>query len=282
MRILFSVFAFASLAASAVPQPKIKTKCVDSHQPVPWTYCKSVTEGSRNTDVLYHFHGKGLSAKTWAETDYYTSMVREEWARRGQQAPVVVAVSFGPIWLMVEKNKSPASGLFEVFTKVVMPTVEKTIPHFSGRRLAVGESMGGFNATQIALKAGDLFARVAILCPPIVEMSPFASKEEVEKFIVTTKAKPQLVEQIIQISRYFMPEEGDWKRSSPLGLAQTNLSWRSPKLYVSCGLYDEYGFFRGAEKFAEVGEQRGSRVQWRPLYGGHCAIDPPSLAAFLR
>jgi S-formylglutathione hydrolase FrmB len=282
MRFWMVVLSFFSFAVLAAPLPAIKTTCVDETKPVPWTYCKTVTEGSTNGDILYHFHGKGGNAKTWTDTDYYTIQIRKEWASRGQQPPTVVSISFGPVWLLVEKNKSPASGLFEVFTQVVMPTVEKSLPQFSGRRLLVGESMGGFNASQVALKAGEQFNRVAILCPPMVELSPFASQQDIQAFVTAYKARPELVAQMIQISQHFMPEASDWNKHSPLLLAPTNLTWRSPKLYVSCGLYDEWGFFPGAERFAEIAEQRGARVQWRPIYGGHCATDIKSLAAFLR
>lgn len=274
----FVLFVFSS-AVFAAP---LKTECVNLTQPLPWSYCKTTTPGSHNRDLLYHFHGRGGSAKTWTDKDYYTELVRQEWTRRGFEPPTVVTVSFGPVWLLVEKNQSPASGLFEIFNKVVMPTVEKTLPRFSGRRLLVGESMGGFNATQIALKSGDLFAKVAILCPAIIEFSPFSSKEVIDKFITSHKAKPDLIEQLVQVARYFMPEEADWLKTSPLGLAQTNLGWRSPKLYLSCGFYDEYGFYRGTEKFASIAEAKGARVQWRPLYGGHCATDAVSVATFLK
>lgn len=282
MRLWLVVLAFVSLAVTAAPQHKVRTECVEVEKPLPWTYCKTTTLGSRNRDLLYHFHGKGLSAKTWTEEDYFTGMVRKEWARHRANPPVVVSISFGPIWLLVEKNASEASGLFEVFTQVIMPTVEKSLTRFSGRRMLVGESMGGFNATQIALKTNRLFAKVAILCPPMVPLSPFASQPEIEKYTAEVKADPELVKEVIEVSRYYMPELADWLKASPMDLARTNLSRRSPEIYLSCGLYDKFGFFPGSEKFAEMGATRGARIHWRPIYGGHCAIDAISLAAFLR
>ncbi len=281
MRLWLTGFFLLSLSAYAGPLPKIKTSCVDVEQPLPWSYCITTTDGSRNRDLLYHFHGKGLNEKTWTETDYFTGMVRTEWARQRVEPPAVISISFGPIWLLVEKNTSEASGLFEVFTKVVMPTVEKSLKGFSGRRLLVGESMGGFNATQVALK-GKGFAKVAILCPPMASFSPFSPQADIDKYIATTKAKPALVKEILELSHYYLPEEADWKITSPLDLARSRLNVKSPALYVSCGLYDEYGFFTGAEAFAALGASRGARVEWRPVYGGHCATDAVSLAAFLR
>lgn len=54
-----------------------------------------------------------------------------------------------------------------------------------------------------------------------------------------------------------------------------------PALYLSNGLYDAYGNYEGTERLARVARQRGVRTEWHPLYGGHCAIDIPSLANFL-
>ncbi len=283
MRFLIAFLSLFSLTVfAAAPQYKTKTDCVDVKEPIAWTYCKTETIGSRNRDLLYHFHGRGGKATFWTDKDYYTTLVRSEWARYGFHPPTVVSISFGPIWLLVEKNKSPDSGLLEVFQNVVMPTVEKSLKHFSGRRLLVGESMGGFNATQVALKTGNDFAKVAILCPPMVTLSPFSTKEEIEAYLSTHKANPQLVKEMIMLSHAFMPEEADWLKASPLELAKTKLNPRTPSLYLSCGFYDEFGFYPGSEIFAEMAVKQRARLQWRPLYGGHCAVDGISLAAFLR
>lgn len=50
---------------------------------------------------------------------------------------------------------------------------------------------------------------------------------------------------------------------------------------ISCGLYDKYGNFEGSQIFVDRARARGLKVQWRPLYGGHCVIDVPSVADFL-
>lgn len=282
MRFFLVVLSLFSLSALSAPQYKTKTDCVDVADPIPWTYCKTVTQGSRNRDLLYHFHGRGGSAKSWTEDDYYTKLVLGEWARNRVHPPTIVSISFGPIWLLVEKNTSPDSGLLEAFEKVIMPTVEKDLKNFSGRRLLVGESMGGFNATQVALKQGQYFAKVAILCPAITEISPFATQAEIEKYLSTHKANPQNVKEMILLAHAFMPTEADWLKASPLDVAKTHLGPRTPSLYLSCGFYDEFGFFPGSERFAEMAWQKHARLQWRPLYGGHCATDVISLAAFLR
>ena len=54
-----------------------------------------------------------------------------------------------------------------------------------------------------------------------------------------------------------------------------------PALYLSNGLYDVYGNFEGTQRLADMARKRGVKTEWHPLYGGHCATDVASLAAFL-
>jgi len=99
------------------------------------------------------------------------SQVRSEWAKNHERVPTVISVSFGPVWLLAEKNGSPYSGLLNAFTEKVMPMLEAQLGGLHGRRLIVGESMGGFNTLQVALKT-RLFAKAAALCAPMAGVSP--------------------------------------------------------------------------------------------------------------
>lgn len=56
---------------------------------------------------------------------------------------------------------------------------------------------------------------------------------------------------------------------------------QSPALYLSNGLYDAFGNFEGTQALAQRARARGVQTEWHPLYGGHCALDAPSVAAFL-
>jgi hypothetical protein len=51
--------------------------------------------------------------------------------------------------------------------------------------------------------------------------------------------------------------------------------------YLSNGLYDAYGNFEGTQRLAVAARHHGIQTQWHPTYGGHCATDVASLAAFL-
>jgi len=283
MRLLLGLYFVAILiSVGAQAAPELQRSCQSLTQPLPWRYCVWKTKGSRSHDVLYHLHGATLDENVWGDDRYYTGLVRQQWEDTGvTDAPVVVSLTFGPHWLLVPRNELPTSGLLEFVLGHAIPGIESGLPFVAQRRLLVGESMGGFNAAQIALKAPSSFSKVAILCPAIADISPFATEAEVEAFVTKTGAKRELIDKIRKIGAAFIPNAEAWEKVAPLGLAEKLLGPTSPPLYLSCGTYDEYGFFGGTRRFASIGHAKGAKVQWRPLYGGHCAVDAASLARFL-
>jgi predicted esterase len=242
-----------------------------------------------NTTVLYHLHGLGGSEHLWASTSSYTEQIREEWANTDSPLPIVVSISFGQTWLLAEKNSSPYSGLFEIITQTVIPQIESTLKHRRGKRILLGESMGGFNAIQLALK-WNFFDKAAILCAPMSLVSPFSSPAELQKAYESTVAwryyegrdpyeVTSAVQQAVTLSKTFFPTEQDWAKANPLQLAQSTKS--EPKLYISIGQYDRFASYEANQKFSLDLASKNLEVTWRPLWGGHCAMDIVSLAKFL-
>ena len=82
------------------------------------------------------------------------------------------------------------------------------------------------------------------------------------------------------MARQYAANDAEWQRVSPLALIE-RAGPSYPALYLSNGLYDVYGNFAGTQRLADMARQRGVRTEWHPLYGGHCATDVASLAAFL-
>lgn len=273
---LFTLF----LALSSLSFGQIIENCKSETTPIRFSYCIYKDSESKNADVLYYMHGKGLSERAWRDPMHYSTLIQEEWKAMGYQLPTVVSISFGQVWLMMEKNQSNWSGLFEAVNNLIIPAIETKLG-FAGRRLLIGESMGGFNASQLLLKSKLAFDRVALLCPAIVSISPYSNKEEIESYIARNHADPELVSMMQTVSRMFLSGPEDWEKTSPLVLAEKNLSPSSPEVYVSCGSIDEFGFFEGAKKFYETAVKNGTKAEWRPLYGRHCSVDAKSIATFL-
>ncbi|WP_230771846.1 hypothetical protein [Sphingomonas sp. Leaf4] len=124
------------------------------------------------------------------------------------------------------------------------------------------------------------FARVAALCPGVYSTSPFASLATIRTTMQRTSANPEIIFGVWMMARKYAANDAEWQRVSPLALiGQAGPEY--PALYLSNGLYDVYGNFEGTQRLAGVARKRGVRTEWHPLYGGHCATDVTSMAAFL-
>jgi enterochelin esterase-like enzyme len=102
--------------------------------------------GKSARKLILQFHGGGESEKTWFESTGLGEQVRQSWRNSGIQAPSIVSVSFGPMWLLSNRSLLPQSGLYEVFVNEIFPYIEKQL--MNGRideRILIGHSMGGFN-----------------------------------------------------------------------------------------------------------------------------------------
>lgn len=241
-------------------------------------YCIYRAKSGTNGNVIYHLHGRNLDEQIWNDDTYWTAMVQASWQQAKVLPPTVVVISYGPTWLLVPKGKKQDSGLLEDFMVRLPEIDEKT-----GRpkqRLLLGESMGGLNVLIAGLTYPRSFARIASLCPGVYAISPYASLSAMKAALVRTGGDPKIGFGIWMMANNHVADETEWKRISPLELVK-RADGQYPALYLSNGLYDAYGNFEGTQMLADKAAQRGVSVEWHPLYGGHCAIDAPSLARFL-
>jgi pimeloyl-ACP methyl ester carboxylesterase len=257
-------------------------------------YCVYETPGSTNPDVIYYLHGRFGQAERWEEADFYTEGLRQYWQANGKPAPRVVAVSFGPVWLLAEKNPSNYSGLFEVMRDQVIPALEQIIGGTSGKRMILGESMGGFNSLQLALKTG-LFEKAAILCAPVAQgVDPWSTEQEVDAWIRKSAAFAyygeanrsvidEAVGEMLMMSQQVWQTRANWQTADTLNLAATVDKSSAPvSFYINAGFYDQFALYEGNLELVKILlGKKNVKVEWHPEWGDHCAIDIPSLARFL-
>ena len=252
--------------------------CTDD--PGGFTFC--IYRAPQGTDgrVAYHLHGRNLDARAWNDDTYYTSMIQARWAEWGATPPIVVSVSFGPVWLLARQGRASRSGLLETFRDRVLPAVEAQTGAPRGR-LVFGESMGGVNALALGLSLPDRFEGVAALCPPLYDASPFVDLETARAVMARTGAEPKLVLSLRSLATDYFADDAEWQAFSPNARVQNAAPPGAPWIYLSVGLYDAYGAYAGAERFSRDARAHGWRVYWRPLSGGHCAVDVDSAARAL-
>ena len=260
----------------------LTTSCREEAGPRPWKYCVTTTAGSSNRTLLYFLHGHGHDAENWARSSDYKKGIRQDWKKTGFQAPVVVSISFGGFWLLIEKNQSSVSGLLEFFKSDIMPTVERDLAVVgTPRRLLMGESMGGFNAAQVVMKYPGDFARAALTCPAVADLSPYPTKEALAAYKSAPGVNPLKVGIMLRLARKAYKTEAEFRASDPFTIGKALLGPATPPLLISSGDRDQYGLYKSDEKFAALARAQGVDVTYTPLHGGHCSADPEATARFL-
>ena len=246
--------------------------------------CVHHADRSKNPDILWFFHGATGNEGNWGDPEYEEYVqIRERWKQRNLAPPTVISVSFGEHWMLTAPwGRSP--GLMKVFVELVMPNLERYAGGLGpGRRLLLGNSMGGYNASVMYLKHSDLFARVAAVCPAITTISPFASKSELWDYSRRTGANVLWVYHFMGIAGDLIGDEEAWPANDTLAIAKSVLKTnvRRPPFYISCGYEDELGFFEGASYLAKLVGEAKFPLRWQPMEGGHCPMDTTAVADFL-
>ncbi len=282
--IIFLYWIFVQLSSPSgdqkVSYDPANKECFSGGSTSPWKYCIYSAKQGTNGGVAYLLHGRNLDEGIWNDDTFYTSLVQKVWATRNDKPPRIVSISFGPIWLLTPKMTKQKSGLLQILTDEVIPTIEKKIgsPKY---RAVFGESMGGLNSLTLSLRTKNIFSKAAALCPGIYRGSPFDSLTEIQEFLKRTGADPKVIYGIRTLAKDYVSSQEEWDQISPGRLIEFAVPSETAELYLSTALYDKYGNFEGSEILAERAVARGFKMHWRPLYGGHCAVDITSLADFL-
>jgi hypothetical protein len=270
----------ASYAAPVNVVPSTATEevaCGAIETPVPYKYCISRTIGSKNTDVLYYMHAGGENETAWSGG--WRPEIVEVWEKAGVQSPIVIAVSFGQSWLLVEHNSLPDSGLLDIFRDSVMPQMELlALGRPASRRLLAGFSMGGLNAAQALMNLPPTtFARVGIACPAVLPLTPWAAQAEIDAFGKYAKT----VQNLFMVAKRYVPDESYWNsKISPGMIAKTHMGKQTPPTLIIANEGDAL-FFEGGRLFGEAAVASGAPVTWQVWPGRHCEFGSAALAKFL-
>jgi hypothetical protein len=244
-------------------------------------YCVHKAKQGNNGGIVYHLHGRNLDEHTWNDDTFYTSLIQNYWATSNRIPPIVVTVSYGPIWLLTKKGSLEKSGLLDRFILGTIPKIEAQLAMTPTYRAVMGESMGGLNSLIAGLSYPLVFNRVAALCPSVYRVSPFDSFRTIWNEIKVTGAEIRVIGGLILLAREYVSNVSEWEAIRPLTLIKNLDSQAKIDIYLSAPLYDRYGLFSGASDMADIAKSRGLSLKWHPLYGGHCAVDINSIGEFL-
>lgn len=246
-----------------------------------YKYCIYRTPGSNSTDVLWFLHGRDGDEHSW-ETDTHYANIRALWAAQDPtNIPIVIGVSFGGQWLLVSKLSKAASGMLQFFENSVVPEMENQAGFKNGRRLLLGESMGGFSAAQLLLSGNVRFDRVVLACPALAWISPYAKMGDIVSWAEQNGVNLAIAISVVITARGDFASTEEWESASPMYLATDRLGPLTPPMLVSIGQQDTFGFYPGARDFATIAKQQsGSEVTWQPVPGPHCSFDETAAANF--
>lgn len=273
-----TILILATLFSALLVQAK--ETCGEITQPNPYKFCISKTPGSSNTDVLFYLHGGSGSGH---EGKGIVDRLAKTWKRQKHEAPVVITVSFGPLWLLVGRNNSPNSGLLEIFIESIIPEMEKrAVGGPAKRRLLAGYSMGGFNSAQVLFNVpAGFFAKTAVICPAMIDLSPWASRSAIAQHAKDLGIPVQTLNNLVATVQHFVDDEVFYQTEvDPIALARTHLQGKTD-LLVAVNEDDEV-FRDGGEKFIKAAASAGVSIESQSWKGGHCKTDVAKLAKFLK
>jgi S-formylglutathione hydrolase FrmB len=245
-----------------------------------WDYCVHRSAQTDRRAILYVLHGKNGNAQMWMSSSGYPALLQKYWQEDLASPPIIVTVSFGPVWLAKSSANPSTSGVLETFQSEVFKVVEDRVGRPQRRHL-LGESMGALNVLALSLSFPKSFNKVAALCPPLFNESPFDEWSTWQSFLMRTGAKPKDLVTLVTMGRKMFKDDQEWRSFSPMDRVQSASFTKSQHFYISAGLKDGFGLFEGTEQFIKSLKRSGARVHWRPNSGRHCSVDIPSLARFL-
>lgn len=225
-----------------VPQVKNAKFCVYKTGPAP-------------TKILYVFHGLADS-NTMEESMFKHAGMNAVMSGLGDIN--IVFVTFGDFW-MLKAFDDPKGEDAQITT---MNFADKIIPYLetkyklTGPRLAIGHSMGGSNLATLASVRPELFQRIAITNPMIIE-------EKVEPWadiitMVTRACLPCKAPRAV-----FTPKQ--WDLYNPHALLEKATAM--PPTYVTACPSDIFKLFKGPQEYASRGTFRGFDFKWNPAQG---------------
>ena len=139
---------------------------------------------SWNHQTWFYFHGAGGNLESWkgfagAVMQFNTS----------DAYPNIVSISLGQKWFLVDRIFDQRYAGSQLFWQTLLPELKQIVGEM-GHTVAIGHSMGGFNALSLYLDNPAFWDSVVLMTPAIADLSPYASQpKSCEAFLLQFAAK---------------------------------------------------------------------------------------------
>ncbi|HWP84100.1 MAG TPA: alpha/beta hydrolase family protein [Terriglobia bacterium] len=208
---------------------------------------------ARRFPVVYFLHGLGGNEQ-WLLTGGGWELIEQMRRQNRIGEFVLVTPDAGRTFYINSRDGSERYEDF--FLQEFVPAIE-TRYRAGGARAARGVggiSMGGYGALRFAFRHPQMFAAVAVHSAALLEDLP--------------------ADTTLLFGRNFRAfgdplDRAYWRQNTPLALARTASGLARLRIYLDCGLQDDYGFQIGARRLHEILERRGTPHEFHLHPGGH-------------
>lgn len=184
-----------------------------------------------------------------------------------EQVPEVriVAISYGTLWMLSPasaRTEEPVQGTLEVFRNQIVPFIESqaTLPR---PWTVMGQSMGGFNASQLCAGAPDLWQKCVLLNSMMPSCDPFTGAFAGGLnpvgggfgYINACHPGPDAM-----VKDQFTA--GEYAVQQPIETLKK--ATQLPQTYVTACELDDFGLFTGPKSWVIQAEAKGFEIQWSP------------------
>lgn len=249
------------------------------------------TPKSWNRQTWFYFHGAGGHLESFKD---FAQLILKY--RRVDTFPNIIGISLGPKWFLVDHESDDTVKGSTLFWGTFVPTIKKSVKDL-GKKISLGHSMGGFNALSLFADHPEYWDSIVLLTPAIADLSPYASKKEIQNYLARTCAATwkQSLKRILLNSdtptdkidiilgnwRRLAKDDREWNRINPLyRLERLNKATRT-KIFISCGRQDPFGFIEGATIAMKSLHMAGFAVESHFVPGGHMTIPYNDVYQFL-
>ena len=208
---------------------------------------------TRHYPILYELHGLGDNEQMFVKSGGW-DLVEQLQERKKIGEFIIVTPDGGRTFYL--NSRDGKERYEDFFIQEFVPGVEKRYRAGGSRaaRAVGGFSMGGYGALRFAFKYPQMFAAVAVHSAALFDDLP---ADVTEMFGMNFKAFGDPLDPVY------------WKQNTPFALARSATGLGQLRIYIDCGLQDDYGFDAGTRELDKILTQKQVRHEFHLYPGGH-------------